>query len=91
MTISVRPNEWTQVYEWVYENFDEICGVSFLPLSEHTYKQAPYEPIDEATYELMKSKMPQSVNWEDLGFYENGGAEITAGRELACAGGSCEL
>ncbi len=91
VTISVRKGEWTQVYEWVYENFDEICGVSFLPLEDHTYEQAPYEQIDEATYDQMKAGLPGSINWADLRFYENGGAEIVAGRELACQGGACEL
>lgn len=91
VTVSVRTNEWTQVYEWVYENFDEICGVSFLPLSEHTYQQAPYETIDEAKYLEMVEKMPKTINWPDLRFYENGGAEITAGRELACVSGACEI
>lgn len=91
VTISVRKNEWTQVYEWVYENFDEICGVSFLPLDDHVYDQAPYEPIDEATYLELVEKLPKEIHWDDLRFYENGGGEIVAGRELACAGGACEL
>lgn len=91
VTISVRKDEWTQVYEWVYENFDEICGVSFLPLDDHVYQQAPYEPIDEATYLELLEKMPKEINWADMRFYENGGAEITAGRELVCVGGACEL
>lgn len=91
VTINVAPDRWDDVAEWVWENFDEVCGLSFLPYDGGTYQQAPYEEIDEATYEELWKAMPSQINWSDLQMYENDGADIVAGRELSCQGGSCEL
>jgi len=89
-TISVREDEWLQVGAWVYENFDHISGVSFLPYEEHTYKQAPYEEITEDEYKELLGKMPKEVNWDGLREYEK--EDTTVGsQELACAGGFCEI
>lgn len=90
ITISVSPDEWDEVGEWIWENFDDVSGVSFLPLSEHTYQQAPYEDITEEEYLELESKMPKNVRWEDLVFYES--EDNTAGTQtLACSASGCEV
>jgi ribonucleoside-diphosphate reductase alpha chain len=63
VTISVNENEWPKVGAWTWENFDEITGVSYLPMDLGTYRQAPYESIDEATYASMLMAMPDSIDW----------------------------
>jgi len=89
-TISVHESEWLQVGAWVYENFDHISGVSFLPFEEHTYKQAPYEEITEDEYKELLGKMPKKVNWDGLQEYEK--EDTTVGsQELSCAAGFCEI
>ena len=74
----------------MYEHFDDISGISFLPFSEHSYKQAPYQECDEDTITNLKEKMPDRVDWTELTQYE---AEDTTsgGRDLACAAGVCEV
>lgn len=90
VTISVREDEWVAVAAWVYENFDDIGGISFLPYSDHTYQQAPYEDITKEQYEELLAKMPEDVNWDMLSLYEN--EDGTSGsQELACSSGSCEV
>ena len=80
-----------EVGAWVYKNFDWMSGVSFLPFSEHTYKQAPYQDCDEEKYKEVLAKMPKSVDWSMLGEYEK--SDMTIGsQELACtAAGGCEI
>jgi ribonucleoside-diphosphate reductase alpha chain len=90
VTISVRPHEWDEVGEWVWEHLDEISGVSFLPFSEHTYKQAPYEECSEEVYEELVKAMPR-LQWSDLVFYETTDGTVGS-QELACsANGGCEV
>jgi ribonucleoside-diphosphate reductase alpha chain len=90
VTISVKENEWIKVGAWVYEHFDWMSGVSFLPFSEHVYKQAPYQDIDSATYESELEKMPKNVDWKILSQYEE--SDMTEGaQELACVAGHCEI
>lgn len=90
VTISVKENEWMEVGAWVYANFDYMSGVSFLPFSEHTYKQAPYQDCSEAEYKEMLLRMPKDVVWSDLAEYE--ASDMTVGsQELACAAGFCEI
>ena len=90
VTISVRDEEWMEVGAWVYRNFDICSGISFLPHSEHTYQQAPYQDCDEDTYQELLSQMPKNIDWTSLGLYEN--EDNTAGSQtLACAGGVCEI
>ena len=91
ITVSVKEDEWMEVGAWVYKNFDEVSGISFLPHSEHTYKQAPYQEISEKEYEDLAAKMPKNIRWEDLSFYETeDGTSINA--TLACSSdGNCEL
>ena len=90
VTISVKENEWLEVGAWVYENFDYMSGVSFLPFSEHTYKQAPYQDCDEKQYKFLLERMPKKVDWNKLSDYEN--VDMTVGsQELACVAGGCEI
>ena len=90
VTISVRDDEWLEVGAWVYKNFDLCSGISFLPHSDHTYQQAPYQDCDEETYRELLSRMPTSIDWSRLGEYEQ--EDNTAGSQtLACVGGVCEV
>ena len=90
VTISVKENEWMQVGSWVYDHFDEVSGISFLPFSEHTYQQAPYQDIDEKEYKEFLTKMPKSVDWSLLQEFEKEDT-TSGGRELACTAGVCEI
>jgi ribonucleoside-diphosphate reductase alpha chain len=90
VTISVRENEWPEVGAWVYQNFDIISGVSFLPHSDHVYRQAPYEECDDRKYLEFLEKMPKEINWKDLSFYE--AEDTTSGMQtLACSADGCEV
>jgi ribonucleoside-diphosphate reductase alpha chain len=91
ITVSVKEDEWMEVGAWVYKNFDEVSGISFLPHSEHTYKQAPYQEVDKTEYDALVAKMPNNIRWEDLSFYETeDGTSPSA--TLACSSdGHCEL
>jgi ribonucleoside-triphosphate reductase len=90
VTISVKDHEWMEVGAWVWKYLDEISGISFLPFSDHVYKQAPYQDIDEETYIKELEKFPQSVNWEELKNYET--EDNTSGTQThACSGNSCEV
>ena len=90
VTISVKEHEWMEVGAWVYENFDGISGISFLPFSEHSYRQAPYQDCTREEYEEFLTKMPENVDWNKLSEFEK--EDYTAGsQELACSSGSCEV
>ena len=90
VTISVKEEEWLKVGSWVYENFDLMSGVSFLPYSEHTYKQAPYQDCNVDEYEELKKKMPTKVDWSKLSDYESSDQTVGS-QELACIAGNCEI
>ena len=90
VTISVKEDEWMEVGAWVYKHFDWMSGVSFLPFSEHTYQQAPYQDTDKEGYEFLLKKMPKQVDWSKLSEYESMDMTIGA-QELACAAGACEI
>ena len=91
ITVSVKEDEWMEVGAWVYKNFDEVSGISFLPHSEHTYKQAPYQEILKEEYDALVAKMPSNIRWEDLSFYETEDGTST-NATLACSSdGNCEL
>jgi len=91
ITVSVKEDEWMEVGAWVYKNFDEVSGISFLPHSEHTYKQAPYQEVSKEEYDELVSKMPNNIRWEDLSFYETEDGTST-NATLACSSdGNCEL
>jgi len=90
ITVSVKEEEWPEVGAWVYNHFDEMSGVSFLPFSDHVYKQAPYTECTKEEYEALLAKMPKNVDWEKLAIYEKQDA-TTGTQELACVSGSCEI
>ena len=90
VTISVKEHEWMDVGAWVYEHFDNVSGISFLPHSEHTYQQAPYQDIDEEQYKEFLTRMPDSVDWSKLPEFEKEDT-TSGGRELACTAGVCEV
>jgi len=91
VTVSVKEDEWVNTAAWVYENFDDISGISFLPFSDHTYRQAPYQDCSKKEYEEMLKVMPKAVNWKGLADFEKQDYTI-ASQELACTGpDGCEL
>jgi len=88
-TIYYKEDEFLEVGSWVYQNFDSICGLSFMPYDDHVYPQAPWEAINEETYNEMLAKMPV-IDWNKLPEYEDD--DFTTGsQELACVGGACEI
>ena len=90
VTVSVKEEEWDEVGDWVFEHFDAITGVSFLPHSEHTYVQAPFQTIDKEAYEIAKAAMPESLQWEMFGLYETEDG-TTGSQTLACTAGVCDV
>ena len=88
VTISVKENEWMDVGAWVFKYFDEVTGVSFLPMDLGSYKQAPYEEIDEETYNQLRLLVPESVNWENFVEYDD---NVKGVQQLACTAGNCDI
>mgnify|MGYP003308681186 FL=1 len=90
VTITVKDNEWMEVGAFVYKNFDEMSGVSFLPHSDHSYQQAPYQDCNKKDYEILKSIMPNKIDWSELSAFE---AEDTtkSSQTFACTGEVCEM
>ena len=90
VTISVRDSEWMEVGAFVYEHFDEMSGVSFLPHSDHTYQQAPYQDCIKDEYDELLSCMPKGIDWTKLSDYEK--EDNTSGMQtMACTGDVCEM
>ena len=90
VTITVRDHEWMEVGAWVYKHFDEVSGVSFLPHSDHTYQQAPYQEVSEREYLDALALMPERIDWTKLSDYET--EDTSKGTQtFACVGGSCEI
>ena len=90
VTISVRDSEWLAVGAFVYEHFDEMSGVSFLPHSDHTYQQAPYQDCTKQEYEELLKLMPKRIDWSKLNEYEQEDNTV-AMQTMACSGDSCEI
>jgi len=90
VTINVKKDEWFEVGTFVYEHFDEMSGVSFLPYNEHTYQQAPYQEIDKEEYKNILSTMPKSIDWSRLSEYEKEDT-TTSSQTMACTGDVCEV
>ena len=89
VTIYVKESEWMEVGAWVYKNFDDVGGISFLPYSEHSYAQAPYQPVSKSDYEEWMKKTP-TIDWSKFNVDEH--QDNTVGSQtLACQGGVCEL
>ena len=90
VTISVKEDEWMEVGAWCYKYFDYMSGVSFLPFSDHTYRQAPYQDCSEEEYKELLDNMPKNIDWSLLSNYES--TDLTLGaQEMACAAGGCEI
>lgn len=90
VTVSVKEDEWMKTGSWVYDNFEWVSGISFLPFSEHSYDQAPYQECTEEEYLTMIEKMPVKIDWDKLVDYEKN--DMTTGsQELSCAAGGCDI
>jgi ribonucleoside-triphosphate reductase (thioredoxin) len=90
VTISVRDDEWLEVGAFVYKHFDEMSGVSFLPHSDHTYQQAPYQDCTKGQYEELLEFMPKRIDWTKLSEYEHEDNTVSM-QTMACSGDSCEI
>ena len=90
VTITVRDEEWLEVGSWVYKYFDEVSGVSFLPHSDHSYKQAPYQEVGKDEYDSLMKQMPESIDWTKLADYESED-NTKSSQTLACTGDVCEI
>jgi ribonucleoside-triphosphate reductase (thioredoxin) len=89
-TVTVKENEWMEVGAYVYKHFDEMSGVSFLPHSDHSYQQAPYQDCTKHEYEMLLSVMPDKIDWAKLSEYET--EDTSKGTStFACSGGTCEI
>jgi ribonucleoside-triphosphate reductase len=88
VTISVKEDEWLDVGAWVYRNFNEISGISFLPHDGGNYRQAPYEECDKAAYDALVAKMPTSIDWDSLNEMDD---NVEGAQTLACVAGHCEI
>ena len=87
MTCYYRDNEFLEVGQWLYNKFDKVSGISFLPYSEHTYQQAPYEPVDLETYKSLAKEFPKQIDWDIVE-----ASDMTEGaQQLACVSGVCEV
>ena len=90
VTINVKKNEWFEVGAFVYDHFDEMSGVSFLPYEEHTYQQAPYQDCTKEEYKELLKLMPKKIDWSKLGEYEQEDNTV-AMQTMACSGDVCEV
>jgi len=90
VTISVRDDEWLAVGAFVFEHFDEMSGVSFLPHSDHTYQQAPYQDCTKEEYKVLLKSMPKQIDWDSLSDYEQEDNTV-AMQTMACSGDVCEI
>jgi len=89
VTVTVREQEWMEVGAWVYKHFDEVSGVSFLPHSDHTYQQAPYQDCSEREYLDALAMMPERIDWTKLSDYEK--EDMTKSAQTFACVGSCEI
>jgi ribonucleoside-diphosphate reductase alpha chain len=90
VTVYVKDSEWLDVGAWVFKHFDDLTGISFLPHSDHTYRQAPYQEISKEEYEEWVKKMPTEVDWTALSKYEEEDNTISS-QTLSCTGSACEI
>jgi ribonucleoside-diphosphate reductase alpha chain len=90
ITVSVAENEWMSVGSWVYDHFDQVSGISFLPKSDHTYRQAPYEAITKDEYVSLVKASPKKIEWSRLSEYELED-NTESSQTFACTSDSCEV
>jgi ribonucleoside-diphosphate reductase alpha chain len=86
--VYVKEKDWPSVGAWVWEHFDEISGISFLPWDGGSYKQAPYEEIGKEEYEKLTEAMPKTVDWETFIEYTD---NVEGAQQLACVSGVCDI
>lgn len=91
VTINVKEDEWFEVADWVYKNFDSVGGLSFLPHDDHVYKQAPYQDVTDEEFDKLLARMPEVIDWSVLSHYESTDDAIKSQGELACTAGACEI
>ena len=91
VTIYVKEDEWLRAGAWIYDNFDICSGVSFLPHTEHSYRQAPYQECTAKEYKEALLRMPEQIEWSRLGEWEKDDSALENMKELACSAGSCEI
>jgi ribonucleoside-diphosphate reductase alpha chain len=89
VTINYKDTDFMQIGQWVWNNWEWISGISFLPQTDHIYDQAPFEAVDKETHDDLLHNMPK-VCWEDLELYEKEDTTVSS-QSLACVGGSCEI
>ena len=87
MTCYYRDEEFLEVGQWLYNKFDKVSGISFLPYSDHTYQQAPYEPVDKKTFNQLAKDFPKEISWD----IEEASDMTEGSQQLACTGNNCEL
>ncbi len=87
MTCYYRDSEFLEVGQWLYNKFDKVSGISFLPYSDHTYQTAPYEPVDKKTYNQLAKDFPKEISWD----IEEASDMTEGSQQLACTGNNCEL
>ena len=90
ITVSVAEDEWMKVGSWVWDHFDDVSGISFLPKSDHSYRQAPYEAITKEEYEALIKESPKEIKWENLAEYELED-NTDSSQTLACSADGCEI
>ena len=90
VTVSVKEHEWVEVGNWCYSNFDSLSGISFLPFSDHSYRQAPYQDSTKQEYKKLCAAMPDTIDWKEFDNYEKED-NTKASQELACSAGVCEV
>ncbi len=89
-TVYYNDDEFFEICQWLWKNFDYVSGISLLPVSDHVYQQAPYESITEEQYDELSKAMPDEIKWSDLALFEDED-NTTGSQELACVGGACEV
>ena len=90
ITVYYTDDEFLEICQWMWTNFDSMSGISLLPYNDHIYAQAPYQECTEEEYNEAVAAMP-SFDWEAMAKFESGVDSTTASQELACVGGSCEI
>lgn len=91
ITVYYKDSEFLELGAFVYDKFDKISGVSFLPYSDHTYQQAPYQEVTEAQYNEWVGKMPKGVDWSLSAAYDRGEDKTEGVQMMACSSGVCEI
>ena len=91
VTIYYKDEDFLEIAQEIYNNFDSISGISLLPYNDHIYPQAPYTPCSKEEYEKALAAMPKNVDWSELAMYDQGEDNTESSQTLACTGGACEL